>query len=114
MTPPFRITERDVAILEAMARYRFLTADLTQRVVGGSGRGVRNRLRILSAHAHLVRLATIVTEPVAYGLANKGARLLADRGNRINHRLDWYAKNHTTYHFLAHTLAVAETMMHFE
>ena len=32
----------------------------------------------------------------------------------INHRLDWAAKNDRTDHFLAHTLAVAETMLHFD
>ena len=32
----------------------------------------------------------------------------------INHRLDWTAKNDTTEHFLAHTLAVAETMLQFD
>jgi hypothetical protein len=111
---PFRITERDIAMLKAIARYRFLTADLVRRIVAGSERGVRNRLRMLSAHSYLVRLATIVTEPVAYGLANKGARFLADHGHLINHRLDWAAKNKRGDHFLAHTLAVAETMLHFE
>ena len=75
---------------------------------------MRNRLRILSAHAYLVRVASIVTEPFAFGLANKGARLLAERDDRINHRLDWTAKNDTTEHFLAHTLAVAETMLQFD
>ena len=109
----FRITERDVAILQAIARYRFLTAELTQRIVGGSERGVGNRLRILSAHAYVVRVAMVVTQPVAFGLANKGVRLLANRGCHINHRLDWTAKNRTTHYFLAHTLSVAETMLHF-
>ena len=108
-----RITDRDLSILQAIGRYRFLNADLVRRIVGGSGRGVRNRLRMLSTHAYLVRLATIVTEPVAYGLANKGARLLAGRGADINHRLDWAVKNDTSHYFLAHTLAVAETMLHF-
>ena len=39
---------------------------------------------------------------------------MADRGNPIDHRLDWTAKNDTTDYFLAHTLAVAETMLQFE
>jgi hypothetical protein len=69
--------------------------------------------RLLSEHAYLVRIATGVTDPNAYGLANKGARLLAEYGNFIDHRLDWNAKNDTTHYFVAHTLAVAETMLHF-
>ena len=44
-------------------------------------------------------LRSVVTEPFAFGLANKGARLLADRGRHINHRLDWTAKNDTTHAF---------------
>ena len=80
--PPFRITERDVAMLEAIARYRFLTSEQIRRIVGGSERGVRNRLRILSAYAYLVRVVSVVTEPFAFGLANKGARLLADHSER--------------------------------
>ena len=112
--PPFRITERDVAIMSANARYRFLTAELVRRIVGGSERGVHNRLRMLSAHRYLVRLSFAVTAPVAYGLANKGARFLAERGCPINHRLDWVGKNDCGRHFLAHTLAVAETMLEFD
>jgi hypothetical protein len=68
--PPFSITERDVAMLKAIARYRFLHSDQVRHIVGGSERGVRNRLRILSAHAYLVRLTSVVTEPFAFGLAN--------------------------------------------
>jgi len=112
--PVFRITERDVAILRAIARYRFLTAELVHRIVGGSERGVRNRLRNLGALAYLVRLQGLVTEPCAYGLGNRGARLLSDCGVEINDKLDWAAKNDTTRHFLAHTLAVAEAMLHFQ
>src|SRR2546428_236218 len=110
----FRITERDVAILQAIARYRFLTAELVRRSVGGYARCVSIRLRIPSPHAYLFRLQSVVTEPFAFGLANKGARLLADRGNLINHRLDWTAKNDRAAHFIDHTLEVAETMLQFQ
>jgi hypothetical protein len=114
MTLSFRITERDIAILHAIARYRFLTADLAQRSVGGSGRGVGNRLRILTAHGYLVSRKSTVTAPFVFGLANKGARLLAEIGVGIEHRLDWNDKNDRTEHFIDHTLAVAETMLQFE
>jgi protein involved in plasmid replication-relaxation len=110
----FRITERDLGMLQAIARYRFLTAGLLQHIVGGSRRGVRNRLRMLSALAYLVCLKSVVTEPFTYGLGNKGARLLADRGSLIDHRLDWTAENERTRYFIDHTLAVAETMLRFQ
>ena len=112
--PPFRITERDVAMLQAIARFRFLQSNQVRRIVGGSERGVQNRLRLLAAHAYLVRLSSAVTEPFAFGLTNKAARLLADHAPYINPRLDWRAKNDTTRYFLTHTLAVAETMLHFD
>src|SRR5207244_1727806 len=111
---PFRITQRDVAILRAIARYRFLTADLAHVIVGGSRRGVSNRLRLLAAYAFLVRVATVVTEPLAYGLTNKGAQLSRERAVVINDRLDWTGKNKTTFPFVAHTVAVAETMLLFQ
>ena len=47
----------------------------------------------------------------AYGLGNNGARLLAERGHAINHRLDWADKNDRTHFFLAHTTQVAEVML---
>ena len=112
--PPFRITDRDIAILEAIARYRLLSPPLLLRIVGGSERGVRNRLRLLTAHKYIVRLAAKITEPLAYGLANKGARFLAKRGININPRLDWTAANHRSDYFRAHTLEVADTMLHFQ
>lgn len=71
-------------------------------------------MRHLTRAAYLLRAASIITEPCAYGLANKGARLLAELGEPINHRLDWSGKNERTEFFLAHTLQVAETMLHFQ
>jgi hypothetical protein len=82
--PPFRITDGDIAILEAIARYRLLSPPLLLRIVGGSERGVRNRLRLLTIHKYIVRLPAKITEPLAYGLANNGARLVAERGSNIN------------------------------
>lgn len=111
---PFQITARDEGILQAIARFRLLTAPLVTLIVGGSPRGVHNRLRILSANKMLVRIARSVTEPLTYGLATKGARYLADRGFPINHRLDWTANNRRTDYFRTHTLAVAQTLLHFD
>src|SRR5437870_5005325 len=53
--PPFRITERDIAMLRAIGQFRFLSSQQVQRIVGGSERGVRNRLRNLFAHGYLDR-----------------------------------------------------------
>jgi hypothetical protein len=110
----FRITNRDEEILEAVARYRLLSLPFLLRIVGGSERGVGNRLRLLTLYKYIVRLAAKITEPLAYGLANKGAHLLAKRGVNINPRLDWTAANHRSDYFRAHTLKIADTMLHFQ
>ena len=111
--PCFRITRRDEAMLEAIGQYRFLSTPQLHRLAGGSERGIRNRLRLLTAHGYLIRRSPHITEPFAYGLTRKGARLLAERGIAIEYRQDWTAKNRTTALFLDHTLAVGETMLRF-
>ena len=45
LPPPFRITARDIDILRVISQFRFLSSQQVQRIVGGSERGVRNRLR---------------------------------------------------------------------
>jgi hypothetical protein len=111
--PSFRLTQRDQTMLEAIAQYRYLSSPQLHRIAGGSERGIRNRLRLLTAHALLNRRAPHITEPFAYGLTRQGARLLAERGIAIDYRQDWTATSRTTALFLNHTLAIAETMLHF-
>ena len=110
----FRITTRDIALLTAVARFRFLSSEQLHRIDGGSGRGIRNHLLNLTRAGYLVRVSAGLIEPFAYGLANEGARLLAERGYAINHRLNWSDKNERTNFFLAHTMQVAEVLLHFE
>ena len=110
----FRITPRDIALLAAVARFRFLSSEQLHGIDGGSGRGVRNHLLNLTRAGYLVRVSTGLIEPFAYGLGNKGARLLAEHGYAINHRLDWSDKNERTNFFLAHTLDVAEVLLQFQ
>jgi hypothetical protein len=53
--------------------------------------------------------------PLVYGLARKGARLLADLGLAIDAKLDWTLKNaRATSAFLAHTLETADVMIGFD
>ena len=77
-------------------------------------RGVRNRLLHFTRAGYLMRVHSSVTDAFTYGLANTGARLLAERGHAVNHRLDWSDKNDRTHFFLAHTTQVAEVLLHFE
>jgi hypothetical protein len=110
----FRITERDIQLLAAVARFRFLFSEQLQRIDGGSGRGVRNRLLHLARAGYLMRVQSNVTMSFAYGLANTGARLLAARGFGVNHRLDWSDRNERTQFFLAHTTQIADVLLYFE
>jgi hypothetical protein len=112
--PRFRITDRDEQMMRAIARFRLLARPQLLQILGGSPRGVRNRLRLLAAHNYLVRLKAELTEPHAYGIGNTGPRFLAGRGYNINLRIDWTAENQRSDYFRTHTLAVAETMLHFD
>jgi len=124
MPPSFRMTERDFDILSFVASVRCATSDQISRRVGGSPRGVRSRLKHLfragyldrpkQQHAYLAAFFDEGNHPLVYALARKGARLLAERGAPVDHRLDWTTKNNrATAPFLAHTVDVAEAMLGF-
>ena len=51
--PPFQLTARDVAILHAVARYRFLSSTLIIRLIGGSPQQILRRLQLLFHHGYL-------------------------------------------------------------
>src|SRR5690242_2641854 len=112
--PPFRMTARDELIMQTVARFRLLTSPHLATILGGSARGIHNRLRILTDHKYFIRLPGHITEPIAYGIATRGAIYLAKHGFPINHRLDWTAKNDRSNIFRTHTLKIAETMFHFD
>lgn len=120
--PAFRITARDVAILRAVARFRFLSSDQIARLIDGSPAALLVRLKLLFYHAYLDRprhqhaqLAVFFDEgnrPLVYGLARRGAQLLAECGMAIDAKLDWTTKNaRATVSFLAHTLETADAMI---
>lgn len=122
---PFTLTQRDMAIVAAVARFRFLSSEQIARLVGGSHQQILRRLRLLFDHGYLdrpeaqkVQLAYVIdsgNRPVVYGLARNGARLLAEVGAPFADRLDWTTKNkRATPLFLAHTLETAEAMIAFE
>ena len=92
------------------------------RLVGGSEHALLVRLKLLFYHEYLDRprhqhaqLAMFFDEgnkPLVYGLARKGAHLLAELGLAIDDKLDWTTKNaRATSTFLAHTLEVATAMI---
>lgn len=123
--PPFRITPRDIEILRAVARFRFLSSEQIVRMLGASAQPILVRLKLLFYHAYLDRpdhqraqLSAFFDEgnpPLVYGLGREGARLLAELGDSVSDKLDWTTKNgRATVHFLAHTLGIADAMLAFD
>ena len=88
--PPFQLTARDVAILHAVARYRFLSSTLIIRLIGGSPQQILRRLQGLFHYGYLDRPKSQVAQlahafdfgnrPFVYGLGRAGAQVLAEAG----------------------------------
>lgn len=79
-----RLTDRDVAVMEALWRHRCLSGDQLRRLVFECGRSmVRRRLRALYDHNLIdrVRVAAVPTRdipPFLYTLSRQGAEMLPD------------------------------------
>jgi protein involved in plasmid replication-relaxation len=119
---PFRLTERDIDAVIAVAVHRFLFSHQIARLVGGSPRKMKYRLKHLWAHGYLDRpknqrvyLSAFYDEgnlPLVYALGRRGAKLLAERGYPVDDKLDWTTKNtRPVPHTFAHTIETAETMI---
>lgn len=123
--PPFRITDRDLAILRMVARFRFATSEqvirfLALREAATSHQQVLRRLAHLfwrqfldrPRHQHL-QLSSF--SHLVYGLGREGAHLISDTNPHINPNLEWSAKNAraSTPHIM-HTLETTEAMLAFE
>ena len=116
--PPFQLTSRDLDILRAVARYRFLHSGHIRRLIDGSEKNIANRLKALFEHAYLDRPECQYdfyrpgggSSLAVYALADKGARLLAQRDGLVfGEHVSWAHKNRQVGRpFLEHTLAIAD------
>jgi hypothetical protein len=123
--PPFRITDRDLEILRAVARYRFMTSDqivryLTTLDPGTSGAHILRRLQLCFYHSYLDRprqqhLQLSAFSHLVYALGREGARAIAGAVPYIDPHLEWSTKNAraTTPH-IVHTLETTEAMLQLE
>jgi hypothetical protein len=120
--PGFRITPRIIAMLRAVAHYRFLTSDQIARLDGGSPQRVVRLLQLCfyhglldrpsNQHAQLAAFFDDGNRPMVYGLSRKGANVLAEAGLAVAGDRQWSSRNRSaTMAFLAHTIEVAEAMM---
>jgi len=94
--PQFHLTERALRLLSDVARHRLIASDDLAALDGGSAQNVKRDLRTLWAHGYLMRPAAQLRaasitgpQPMVYGLANKGARLLHEHGHHIDTEIDW-------------------------
>lgn len=112
-----RLQDRDTNIIRHVYKHRFLTSEHINALLRGSDQGILRRLHLLYHNGYLDRPPEQIrpyqkgSDPMVYGLGNKGADLLADldipRG-----KVDWTSKNREVKKvFLEHTLMVAHFMV---
>lgn len=116
--PPFQLTPRDLDILRAVARYRFLHSGHIRRLIAGSERNLTNRLKGLFEYAYLDRPECQYdfyrpgggSSLAVYALADKGARVLSHHDGFVTgDRARWSQKNKKAGRpFLEHTLEIAD------
>lgn len=102
--PGFQLTPRDIEIVKLVAEHRFLNSDHIRQMVAGSDRNISNRLKGLFEHGFLDRPECQYdtyrigggSKLLAYALADKGARLLADQ--QTGKRISWTDKNLSLIH----------------
>jgi hypothetical protein len=116
-----QLTERDIEILLAVFRHRFLRSTHLTALVGG-GQGLIRRLGLLYHHHFLDRPREQIefyqyagSKPMVYAIGNRGADLLAEAFAVPRGKIDWTSKNRDIGPiFLDHTLLVADVMVAFE
>ena len=116
-----QLTERDIEILLAVFRHRFLRSTHIAALVGG-GQGLIRRLGVLYHHHFLDRPREQIefyqyagSKPMVYAIGNRGADLLAEAFAVPRGKIDWTSKNRDIGPiFLDHTLLVADVMVAFE
>jgi hypothetical protein len=115
-TPPaFRLTDDDVAIIRLLARHRFLRSTHIAALVGRSLDRTNDRLARLFHAAYLDRPRAQLdhystgSAPIAYAIADRGARLLIERDGIDIAHVEWSRKNREAGHpFIQHQLEVMD------
>lgn len=115
------LTPRDLDILRPFRRYRLLQSTHLVALAQGSSQTTLRRLQLLFHHGYLDRPPvqldwyTRGSEPLVYALGNRGAEVLATKGELRRGAVRWDTKNRKLSRvFLHHTLAVSEVMVAFE
>jgi hypothetical protein len=119
-----RITGRDIALLQNIARFRLASAAQLALLDGGSAQNVSRSLLALWENGFVERPeAQIATRrlhegsrPTIYGLSRKGARLLRKEGLDVRRRLlDGIDKERGAgWRFVEHTVSIADFFVALE
>jgi len=120
--PPIELTMRDIEIIRAVHKHRFLNSDQIGLLIGGSQQNLLRRLALLFQHRYLDRPRAQLeyfqpnqNSSLVYGLGNAGADLLAERFALPRQKIDWRAKNQAVKRlFLQHSLLISDTRIKIE
>ena len=132
--PPFQLTERDKAIVQAVHHYRMLERRQVEALFFTSASGqqtntsyARKRLRYLHLHSYLERILRPIdpsqgSRGPVYRLGPKGAQFLAGQSGILLSQFRYWGRgddrdSHKTQvqpMFLEHGLALADVRMAFE
>jgi hypothetical protein len=115
----FRLTDDDVAIVRHLARHRFLRSTHIAALVGRSLDRTNDRLSKLfhagytdRPRAQLDYYPTAGSSPIAYALADRGARLLIQRDGIEFANVEWSRKNRNAGRpFIEHQLEIVELLV---
>jgi DNA-binding Lrp family transcriptional regulator len=117
--PAFRLTDDDVAIVRHLARHRFLRSTHIAALVRRSLDRTNDRLSKLfhagyidRPRAQLDYYPTAGSSPIAYALADRGARLLIQRDGIEFANVEWSRKNRKAGRpFIEHQLEIVEFLV---
>jgi hypothetical protein len=124
-----QLWERDLAILEAVHRYRFLTSRHILTLINGSSQHLLKRLRALMDGGYLMRIRDPSPRTMnsgsrakIYGITNFGADCIAAAGLIPPRRINWTRRNGEVsdprtgigIKIVPHTLLVSSIMVEIE
>src|SRR5882757_9208678 len=119
-----RITPRDIALLQNIARLRLASTAQLAALDGGSAQNVSRSLLALWENGYVERPEAQVasrflyegSRPAIYGLTRKGAALLREHGLDVRRRLlDGLDKEQAAgWRFIEHTVSISEFMVRLE
>jgi hypothetical protein len=115
--PAFRITDRDVELVRALSKYRYLLIDQIDWMFPDSSKDkLTRRLNLIFHHGYLNRekLAEVGNQYI-YGMREKGAHLLAEHDGVTRDKIVWKRhQNQVKAAHIRHLLDVNSVVIAFE